>query len=80
MTTTNTEATPLELAFTIERAKSQEPVGSPCTNVCRLDQATGFCEGCFRNREEIRAWKTMDDARKIALFDVLAQRMAERGA
>ncbi len=60
--TTTTEATPLELAFTIERAKSQQPVGSACTNVCRLDQATGFCEGCFRNREEIKAWKTMDDA------------------
>jgi predicted Fe-S protein YdhL (DUF1289 family) len=69
---------PLELAFTIERAKSQQPIGSPCTNVCRLDQATGLCEGCFRNRAEIKAWKTMDDAAKLALFDTLVERHEKR--
>jgi predicted Fe-S protein YdhL (DUF1289 family) len=67
---------PLELAFTIERARLLEPVGSPCTNVCRLDKTNGLCEGCFRNREEIKAWKTMSDAGKLALFDTLVQRQA----
>ncbi|WP_087135063.1 DUF1289 domain-containing protein [Caballeronia arationis] len=69
---------PLELAFTIERAKSQQPIGSPCTNVCRLDQATGLCEGCFRDRAEIKAWKTMDDTAKLALFDTLVARHEKR--
>ncbi len=27
---------------------------SPCIAVCRLDEATGFCEGCFRTIDEIR--------------------------
>jgi uncharacterized protein len=72
MTTSAEE--PLELAFTIERARLLEPVGSPCTNVCRLDKTTGLCEGCFRNREEIKAWKTMNDADKLALFDTLVKR------
>ncbi len=76
MTTTSAEETP-ELAFTIERAKLLEPVGSPCTNVCRLNKTTGLCEGCFRNREEIKAWKTMSDADKLGLFDVLAQRQTD---
>jgi uncharacterized protein len=77
-TTTSSMEPPLELAFTIERAKSQQPVGSPCTNVCRLDQSTGLCEGCFRNREEIKAWKTMDDAGKVALFPTLIERHEKR--
>jgi predicted Fe-S protein YdhL (DUF1289 family) len=67
---------PLELAFTIERAKQLQPVGSPCTDVCRLDKITGHCEGCFRSREEIKEWKTMPDADKLGLFDTLLARKA----
>ena len=67
---------PLELAFTIERAKQLQPVGSPCTDVCRLDKITGHCEGCFRSREEIKAWKTMPDTDKLDLFDTLLARKA----
>jgi len=58
-------------------AKLLEPVGSPCTNVCRLDKTTGLCEGCFRNREEIKAWKTMSDTDKLGLFDTLVQRQTD---
>jgi predicted Fe-S protein YdhL (DUF1289 family) len=76
MNTTTT--TIFELTFTIERAKSQQPSGSPCTNVCRLDQSTGLCEGCFRDRAEIKAWKTMDDAGKLALFPALIERKEKR--
>jgi len=67
---------PLELTFTIERAKQLQPVGSPCTDVCRLDKTTGHCEGCFRSREEIKAWKTMADGDKLALFNTLLARKA----
>ena len=68
--------TPLELAFTIERARQLQPVGSPCTDVCRLDKTTGYCEGCFRSREEIKAWKTLPDADKLGLFPTLLARKA----
>jgi uncharacterized protein len=74
MTTTQEE--PLELAYTIARAKQMLPVGSPCTNVCRLDKTTGHCEGCFRSREEIKAWKTLHDESKLALLDILLSRQA----
>lgn len=37
-------------------------VPSPCTNVCRLDPATGWCEGCLRTMDEIVAWGSIDDA------------------
>ncbi len=76
-TTTEERKEPLELAFTVARAKSMEPVGSPCTNVCKLDKSTGLCEGCFRSREEIKAWKTLADDSKRTLLDALLVRHTE---
>ncbi|EKS66443.1 MULTISPECIES: DUF1289 domain-containing protein [Caballeronia] len=67
-----------DLAFTIERAKAQEPIGSPCTDVCKLDQETGLCLGCFRSREEIKTFRSMDDAAKLDLFDELLKRRAAK--
>ncbi|SAK47389.1 DUF1289 domain-containing protein [Caballeronia ptereochthonis] len=76
MTTTQDIQAPLDLAFTIERARTQEPVGSPCTNVCKLDPDSGLCQGCYRSREEIRTFRSMDDAAKHDLFDELLARRA----
>jgi uncharacterized protein len=73
--TQDTQA-PLDLTFTIERAMTQEPVGSPCTNVCKLDPDTGLCRGCFRSRMEIKTFRSLDDAAKRALFDELLARRA----
>ncbi|KDR34762.1 DUF1289 domain-containing protein [Caballeronia grimmiae] len=66
----------LDLAFTIERAKAQEPIGSPCTGVCKIDPAHELCAGCFRSRAEIKAFRSMDDAAKLALLDELPGRQA----
>lgn len=66
----------LDLAFTIERARSQAPVGSPCTNVCKLDADSGLCAGCFRSREEIKTFRALDDRAKLALLDQLLARKA----
>jgi predicted Fe-S protein YdhL (DUF1289 family) len=35
---------------------------SPCTQVCRMDEATGWCQGCRRTLAEIAAWSAMDEA------------------
>ncbi|SAK90421.1 Fe-S protein [Caballeronia fortuita] len=67
-----------DLDFTIERAKAQEPIGSPCTDVCKLDPETGLCLGCFRSREEIKTFRSMDDATKLDLFDELLARRAAK--
>jgi uncharacterized protein len=31
-------------------------VKSPCISVCTMDEATGFCQGCYRTLEEISQW------------------------
>jgi hypothetical protein len=58
--------------------KIVEPaVPSPCIDVCRMDPATGLCEGCARTIDEIAAWSLMSEADKRAVWAALpARRMA----
>lgn len=51
-----------------------DAVASPCNSVCRMDAATGWCEGCLRTLDEIADWASMDDAEKLAVWDALARR------
>ena len=55
------------------------PVPSPCTNVCRMDRRTGWCEGCGRTIDEIAAWGGMDDDAKRAVLAAVAVRRASPG-
>jgi uncharacterized protein len=50
------------------------PVPSPCVNVCRIDAATGLCEGCTRTLDEIAAWASMDDDGRRAVWRTIAVR------
>ncbi|MDP2640370.1 MAG: DUF1289 domain-containing protein [Betaproteobacteria bacterium] len=53
----------------------QEPeVASPCVNVCRMDTASGFCEGCHRSLEEIASWSEYTAAEKRAVLALLTAR------
>ncbi len=49
-------------------------VPSPCINVCRMDAATGWCEGCRRTLAEIAAWSGLSDEQKRAVWQALALR------
>ncbi|WP_374247382.1 DUF1289 domain-containing protein [Zoogloea sp.] len=51
-------------------------IQSPCTSVCRMNPATGYCEGCFRTIPEITDWSRADDARKRAILAEVAGRRA----
>jgi predicted Fe-S protein YdhL (DUF1289 family) len=50
---------------------------SPCIGVCRLDERTGYCLGCFRTIEEIGDWMAMMPDEKEALMPELARRRAQ---
>ena len=52
-------------------------VPSPCINVSRMDEATGWCEGCARTIDEIAAWSSLDDARKREVWKRLPERRAQ---
>ncbi|MFM9882673.1 MAG: DUF1289 domain-containing protein [Burkholderiales bacterium] len=50
-------------------------VPSPCINVCRMNDASGVCEGCFRTIDEIANWSVMSASEKRV---VLARSNARR--
>jgi hypothetical protein len=47
---------------------------SPCINICRMDAATGWCEGCQRTLQEIGTWSSLADADKRAVWQALPAR------
>jgi uncharacterized protein len=64
------------------RAATDLPQGpsvlSPCINVCRMDAATGWCEGCLRTIDEIAAWSMLDDEAKREIWVDLGRRRLDR--
>jgi uncharacterized protein len=61
----------------LEKAREIDAVGpvpSPCISVCRMDAATGLCEGCFRTLDEIAAWGMAGDEEKRTLWQELVKR------
>ena len=62
----------------IERAhqvrEAAGPVPSPCVSVCRMDAASGLCEGCLRTLDEIAAWSRLADDGKRQVWDQLERR------
>ncbi|MEE4376959.1 MAG: DUF1289 domain-containing protein [Candidatus Competibacteraceae bacterium] len=47
---------------------------SPCINICKLNDSTGLCEGCFRTLDEIAAWSGYSTTEKQQVLAQLEQR------
>lgn len=56
------------------------PVPSPCVDVCRMNAASGLCEGCWRTIDEIASWSKLDDEGKRAVWRLIALRRAQQEA
>jgi len=54
--------------------KEELEVASPCVNVCRMDEKSGYCEGCRRSLDEIAAWSIYTAAEKRAVLAQLPAR------
>lgn len=48
---------------------------SPCTGVCAIDAASGYCTGCARTLDEIAAWGTLPAPARRAILAALPARM-----
>lgn len=53
------------------------PIRSPCTNICRIDDATGWCIGCGRALDEIARWGATSDTDRDTVMAELPTRMAK---
>ncbi len=50
-------------------------MGSPCIDVCRFDEETGWCFGCGMSRKDKKAWKK-DKSARPAILGNLPPRLA----
>ena len=65
-------ATKAEVALVL--AEADQPVASPCINVCRMTEDRSHCKGCFRTIDEIRAWSKADSEQRQQIWMQLLQR------
>ncbi len=50
------------------------PPVSPCTALCIIDPASGFCHGCARTIGEIAGWLSFSDEEKQRILAALPER------
>jgi len=55
-------------------SESIKEVQSPCISVCAMNDATGFCHGCYRTVEEIQDWWDLDNTAKQKIVDETLKR------
>lgn len=48
--------------------KNGRTTGTPCVRICKLDETSGVCAGCFRTLEEIEEWSRYTDDQKRQLM------------
>lgn len=53
-------------------------IASPCIDVCKMDEASGLCQGCYRNLEEIAAWSGASDPERVQILAAVSQRRARQ--
>ena len=51
---------------------------SPCNNVCRIDERSGWCEGCRRTVDEIARWGSVTDTERAAIMAELPGRTVRK--
>ncbi len=49
-------------------------MASPCIDICRYDEATGWCLGCGMTRKDKKHWKK-DKAMRPAIRETLPARL-----
>jgi len=51
-------------------------ITSPCIGLCRIDEASGLCEGCYRTLAEIAGWTSMGEEERERVRACLRRRAA----
>ncbi|HUY03121.1 MAG TPA: DUF1289 domain-containing protein [Rhodocyclaceae bacterium] len=49
-------------------------IASPCIDVCKIDEASGLCLGCWRTLAEIAAWGGAGDDERLKILATIARR------
>lgn len=58
----------------------EQPISSPCIQVCAVSGETGLCIGCGRTLREIAAWRSLSEAERLAIMAALPARLENAAA
>jgi len=58
----------------VSKSSTLVDVASPCINICKMNEASGLCEGCWRTLDEIIVWSKSSNANKTAILELVEQR------
>ena len=56
---------------------NDDPAASPCVGICRVD-GQDVCVGCGRTIDEITQWSRSDDAHRVRINALAAERLRQR--
>jgi len=60
--------------------KTDDRLASPCISVCKISEISNLCEGCYRTRDEIRAWaRAENDDIRYEILNTIKARRKEAG-
>ena len=51
---------------------------SPCISICQMDPQADICVGCYRTRQEIASWSSLNIDEQRALLAILNERRAAK--
>jgi hypothetical protein len=51
-----------------------DALANPCINICRMDLANRYCQGCGRTRLEIGRWARMSEAERAQVLAAVPAR------
>ena len=49
-------------------------IASPCRGICKIDEPSQLCIGCYRTIDEITLWRKLDDEQKMSVLTDCVQR------
>jgi predicted Fe-S protein YdhL (DUF1289 family) len=58
----------------VNKSATLPDVASPCINICKMNERSGLCEGCWRTLDEIIVWGKSDNANKRAILQQIELR------
>jgi uncharacterized protein len=73
--------TPPALRAPIRKSEVMIPplsVANPCINICRMDLAGRYCQGCGRTLLEIGRWDQLTEAQRAEVMTSLPARLPRR--
>jgi len=61
-------------------SSTDEPeIVSPCVGVCAMNAETGYCLGCYRNRDEIAGWLYASRDQRLGIVRMIRERREAAG-